>query len=426
MMGQEPLLQTEQIQFQFHLRNFNARNMRIGVYHAGCGGAPWHDDRPNCWGVEIPNNPTGGANSVYVPDSWVTNFADWMNVIVDAVKLVGDLAIFIESEGEDAEALAEAIADISDITKDAALAEADRTGVNLEALAQQVKANFAQVCQNAGLTPEQVTSIADRLALDGSWAFIAGDTYIRNFHDDGQPITDQYGWSVFMSEANAQNMERIANHAFIHKGHIIQVVDDAVMNQLWKYAPEAGHGYPTRTTLHYANKGIKDGTRVQLVDGANGNWAIRLDKNDTAQFAYRAWQQDPGRPDQTRELTLTVLGTDTDGIQLVSGAIETNGRNLECGPAGAALNASSSAAPSATDTQHTFALEPFAGDEDWFYIAMRDEAGLRYLGSQQGSAGDRRELLWTNSIDPTGGRPGDSSGFSSDGKTRYIFYFEAI
>jgi hypothetical protein len=221
---------------QFHFRNFTERNIWFGAYHAGCGGAPWHDGRPRCWpspenfNHTIPHNPTGGYDSVYVPADWVVHFADWFKLIADSLKLVGDIGLFIASEGTDEDALVDAIKDVFNVTDDAVRSAAEYNSVDLSALAANASATFANSCASVGMTTDEVTQIGNQLGL-GNWAFVGGSRYQSEIHDDSDLVSN-FGWSVFVAE-DGKPVNSIANHAFINQGHFIQVFDDATSTKLW-------------------------------------------------------------------------------------------------------------------------------------------------------------------------------------------------
>lgn len=212
---------------QFHFRNFNNRDMRVGLNHAGCGGAPWADGRPNCWGQTIPYNPTGGHNSVYVPSDWVINFDEWLTVIVDGLKLVEDIGIVIADEGGD---LSSVLSDIFKIEKAIVEATAEKLGFDLTTLAANAKKSFESTCNSIEVTPQQVMNLAEGMGYGSTnWAFMAGSTYVENIHNKG-------GWSIFENEMNNTSM-RIANHAFIINGNLVQAIDDGVIEKLWTNGP---------------------------------------------------------------------------------------------------------------------------------------------------------------------------------------------
>ena len=219
--------------WEFHFRNFTQREMWVGAYHLGCGGVPWHDGRPKCWEQTIPHNPQGGSNSVYVPSPWVVDFAQWFQVIIDGLKLIEDVALFIGSEGEDEDALIDALKDLFNVSEDIIKAEAAKANVNLNELAKNAKASLEKTCASIGVSPDKVLQIESQLGLGPNWFFLAGDSYLKNIHADSGPVVDGYGWSVFEAEVNSPSVDRIANHAFVEKGHLIQVIDDEVMDQFW-------------------------------------------------------------------------------------------------------------------------------------------------------------------------------------------------
>ena len=221
---------------QFHFRNFTNREMWVGVYHMGCGGVPWQDGRPKCWEATIPHNPTGGSNSVYVPSDWVVDFTQWFELIVDGLKLIEDAAIYISSEGQNETALLHVLADIFNVTEDTIKAEAATKGVDLSSMAQDSLKAFEQTCANMDVAAERVIEIGNQLGLGSNWMFIGGSSYDKNIRQNTSKFVDGQGWSVFEAETTSASVDRIANHAFINNGHVIQVIDDIVIDKFWKSA----------------------------------------------------------------------------------------------------------------------------------------------------------------------------------------------
>ncbi len=219
--------------WQFHFRNFNNANSWWGVYHLGCGGAPWHDGRPRCWEQVIPYNPTGGHDSVYVPSDWVVHFGNWFQVILDGLKLIADVGIFIASGGEDEDALTDALQDAFNVTEDVIKGVAEENQVNLGELAKQARASFAKTCASIGYTPAQISGLAQQMGLKPNWVFIAGNTYQQQIRCNSK-VVDDHGWTVLLADPADGDINWLANHAFIESGHIIQAYHPQMKNGLWQ------------------------------------------------------------------------------------------------------------------------------------------------------------------------------------------------
>lgn len=202
--------------WEFHFRNFDNHTNWFGVYHLGCGGVPWHDGRPQCWFVDIPNNPTGGHASVYVPSTFVVKAAQWIKVILDGLKEIGEIGLAIVSEGED---LQGAISGVLDLEKDIVEAIAHDIGHDLDELQKEAAANFASSCAAVGKTPEQVKAIAAHLGLGSTFGFLAGHAFQKYIRLNNSETNDNSGFSIMRAPSDA-GVDYACTAAFIDKGHL--------------------------------------------------------------------------------------------------------------------------------------------------------------------------------------------------------------
>lgn len=220
--------------WQFHFRNFDTAEQWFGVYHAGCGGAPWHEGRPKCWDCSITDNPTGGDSSVYVPAKFVVNFDQWFKVIIDGIEEVGDILMVIASEGEDADAWKEAISKAFGIGQDIVDAAVTNSGVDLDTLMQQSQKQFATAASSIGKTTDEILQIGAGMGIS-NFGFLAGQSYVSMIHDDNTTINDNYGWTILRSGPDTRDkVDHILNHAFIDQGHLIIYWNSNDMNGFWE------------------------------------------------------------------------------------------------------------------------------------------------------------------------------------------------
>ena len=202
--------------WEFHMRNFDNTVNWFGIYHAGCGGAPWHDGVPRCWDTNIRDNPGGGDASVYVPANFVVEFGQWFKLIVAVLKEIANIGIAIASDGED---LSKVISGAFGIAEDAVAAEEHKVGVDLSHLSANAKAAFDASCSAIGRTPAEIKAIAVRMGLS-DFGFLAGDAYTKAIFDDNNDINDGHGWVVLRAPQN-DSVSHIANAAFVNQGHLI-------------------------------------------------------------------------------------------------------------------------------------------------------------------------------------------------------------
>jgi hypothetical protein len=220
-------------QWEFHFRNFDNEAHYFGVYHLGCGGVPWKTGRPNCWECQPVNNPGGGSNSVYVPAGFVVHFGAWLQVIIDVLKEIEDLAVAIVSEGEDEAAWIDATSDAFDLSEDIVKAQAASSGAELSTLMAKSKQAFAASAQAIGQTPENITKIAQAMGLGTGWGFIAGDAYQKMITSDNSEINEGYGWSLLQAPQIGKPIAYLCNHAFISQGHLIVYWSSQNINGFW-------------------------------------------------------------------------------------------------------------------------------------------------------------------------------------------------
>ncbi len=205
--------------WQFHFRNFDNQPQWFGVYHAGCGGAPWHTDRPRCWDCQPTNNPTGGENSVYVPSSWVVDFAQWFKVVLDAIEEIGDIALVIVTEGDDVDAWKDAVSTAFNIGQDVVDAALTNSNADINNLIANSNALFEKAAASIGKTTDEVKQIGNQMGLT-NFGFIAGQTYQNLIYNDNDDINDGWGWTMLRSAPNG-DVDHILNHAFIDQGHLV-------------------------------------------------------------------------------------------------------------------------------------------------------------------------------------------------------------
>jgi hypothetical protein len=220
--------------WEFHFRNFSQQPQTFGVFHAGCAGGDVHTGRSRCWQKVIPNNPTGGDDSVYAPSGWVVDFGDWLSVMKDVGELFADIAIYIGSEGDDEDALVDAISDATSLSADIIQAKLAESQYDAAALIQLASQNLEQTCQQIGQSTQQVVSYMEQMGFGSSgWGLIAGPSYQKNIYNDSQ-IVNGWGWTVLTHDGpNSVHWQHIANHAFIQNGHIIQMYDPNNVNGFW-------------------------------------------------------------------------------------------------------------------------------------------------------------------------------------------------
>jgi len=206
---------------EWHFRNFDSTNQWFGVYHQNCGMAPWHDGRPRCWDCTIVADPTGGDNSVYLPSSFVVNSTQWFQVIIDGIKVGIDLGLAIASEGEDEDAMYDAIKDSLTLEKDVVDAMLQNNSIDINNIITASKQNMAAAAASIGVTIDDINAIASAMGLSGNFGFLAGGTFDALIHADNPATNDDAGWSVFRAPTASASNDYILNHVFIDQGHFI-------------------------------------------------------------------------------------------------------------------------------------------------------------------------------------------------------------
>lgn len=223
------------IDWEFHFRNFYDHDMHVRVHHAGCAITPWYDGRPGCWkNRKLRYSPTGYGDAVYCPSNWVVNFGEWWPLIMDGLKLIADLGLFIIEPNP--ESLIEVCADVWAVSEDVVqVCVDDLSDEELQELLAKADQSLGHSCDSIGISVEEVTRLANAMHLSDKWAFIAGSAYKDYIHDNDSPIVGKHGWSVFREHdvSFADDDRRIARAAFIYKGHLIYAVDEANKTKLW-------------------------------------------------------------------------------------------------------------------------------------------------------------------------------------------------
>jgi hypothetical protein len=208
----------------FHFRNFDSTPTWFAVCHAGGDPFKKHDGRTECWNVTPTDNPTGGQKSVYNPSNWVVGFKSWWKIIKDGLDLIADSATYIASEGEDEDALEDAIKDAFRLSEDTAKGVIGDYLATHANLAEAVTQSRAQAAAAAGLSVEQVAGLAAQMGLDATgWVFVAGKPCIRLIHDDNE-YNDNAGWSILCNPHGPLRHEVtnvLTNHAFINNGQLV-------------------------------------------------------------------------------------------------------------------------------------------------------------------------------------------------------------
>lgn len=218
--------------WEFHFRSSFAGATEVGVYHAGCGGAPWQDTRPNCWVGKIDGNPGGGQNSVYVPSPWVVDFGAWLQVMKDGLNEVKNIAVALASEGDDLDADYDVLAGAFAISRDEVKAQVELQRLQSPELLRDVmNPNLDAAAKAVGKTAEDIKNIAKGMGFDNeggdpnsAWGFVSDKTYQNLIHDNNDQFNGGWGWSVFTNPGSRGPLWG-ANHAFINQGHLIYWVD---------------------------------------------------------------------------------------------------------------------------------------------------------------------------------------------------------
>lgn len=217
--------------WEFHFRNFDNHENWFGVYHRGCGMAPWHERRPRCWDVELPHNPGGGHSSVYVPASFVVKGTQWVKLILDSIKEVGEIGLAIASEGED---LQGAISGALEVAKDVVEAVSHDVGHDLDELQKKMEESFQASCRAVGKSPAEVRGIARRMGLGSDFGFIAGKAFKTYIHDDNEETNDNGGFTFLRApKAGRSRVDHKCTAAFMHRGGLILYWDSNDLHGFW-------------------------------------------------------------------------------------------------------------------------------------------------------------------------------------------------
>lgn len=256
----------DEYRFEFHFRNFAYKTLYMNVQHAGCGGTPWHENRPRCWRNKIGYCPQGlsGGGAVYAPSGYVINWGLWWDVIKDGLQLIWDVGMlfvpgpqgkpdYIPDPPKDKDdGLEDALGifgDVFALTSDTIAAIKGDEQMTQEEYDQMIAKGQAAVGDSAasvGITEDQVYWLAEQMQLGDKWAFCAGNAYAKYIRDNNSESNSNHGWSVFRSNENGSKCKHALKRAkacFIHKGHLIYPVsypgedNDWIDSHLWEYPP---------------------------------------------------------------------------------------------------------------------------------------------------------------------------------------------
>jgi hypothetical protein len=160
----------------------------------------------------------------------VVNFDAWGDAILEGLESVAQFAIYVGSEGENAQALNNAIADAFNVGAD--VVKAKFGNVSAADLQNSLTENFQQACQAINVPQDWAISFAEGMGLSTGWGLITGSDYQKMIHDDNKQINDGKGWSVFRAPPHATSApDYIANHAYIQQGHLIYMWDRNTLAQ---------------------------------------------------------------------------------------------------------------------------------------------------------------------------------------------------
>jgi len=221
--------------WEFDFRNFDISEQWFGVYHAGCGGAPWHEERPNCWGAYVAGTTgTPTFPVVYAPSSWVVDFGAWLDVIIEGLEAIVRVAVFIGSDGEDMKALVKAFSDVFKVESAVIQAEIEGRKLSTENLQKALQENLKSACSAIEQTPESVGLIAQSMGLGSSgWGLITAADYQNRIHNDNT-LNGGCGWTILRSPpSGTARVDYIANHAFIQNGHLIYAWNSDDLSGFW-------------------------------------------------------------------------------------------------------------------------------------------------------------------------------------------------
>lgn len=216
--------------WQFHFRNCDVGSEDqpgyenwFGVCHAYCDGDVY-EGRGECWGVWLQPNPQGGDNSVYNPGYDVVDPKQILDDIVTGFDALANFAVYVASEGDDTNSLAEGFQDALQLGGNIVNPEID--GLNAAQLQKYLTENLANAANAVNMTPEQITYYANYMELtSGSWGFVGGADYVNRVVKDN-PQNNNYGWTVVRTDPDESGTNPyIANGAWIWNGSLVYLWD---------------------------------------------------------------------------------------------------------------------------------------------------------------------------------------------------------
>jgi hypothetical protein len=220
--------------WEFHFRNanggFSNNSNYFAVNHIPCETQSIvykGIDRGNCWNHLVPPNVTGGDDSVYCPSTAVVDFSNWVDVICEALKEAADIALFIATEGTDAEAFLGICDGVYGLVQGTAAAKIKDHGVTAAQFQSYLTENPQTAASAVGLTVTEVTSFAAGMGLGTAWAFAAGDHYQQQIFEDNS-MNNNAGFTVARGDPNAYpyaGADYLANAAWVQNGHLIYYWD---------------------------------------------------------------------------------------------------------------------------------------------------------------------------------------------------------
>lgn len=217
--------------WQFHFRNFDTTPQWFGVYHIGCGGAPWHEGVPRCWDCQPTNNPTGGEDSVYVPSDWVVDFDQWFKVILDGIKELEEITLIIVTEGEDADAWIDAVTTVFDIAEDTVKAALTNSNADINELIAKSKESLAKAASLIKKTPEEITQIANEMGLT-HFGFLVDQSFQKYVYNDNDQTNNGHGWAILHAPPSGHVNFKL-NHAFVNQGHMVMYWNSGDLGGFW-------------------------------------------------------------------------------------------------------------------------------------------------------------------------------------------------
>ncbi|WP_043411227.1 hypothetical protein, partial [Archangium violaceum] len=144
-----------------------------------------------------------------------------------------DLGIVIATDGEDEDAVEDAISGAFGIAKDAVQAAIAQQQVNVLDLGKALSENFNKACRDIGMDPKVVNQLAQEMGFaPGTYGLISASEYQAKIYQDNDDINGGHGWVVTRA-ADGEKVSHYANHAFINNGHLIYMYHPNYVNGFW-------------------------------------------------------------------------------------------------------------------------------------------------------------------------------------------------